>query len=202
LLRFNEVHPRLILATLPFVAGVTACAAIAGLGDYEHAGQDGGAHGATADAHGTVDVPNATDLPDSSDPSEDATSGEGDETGATLESGSEGSEASAPPADAAVDAAAACQAQCGGCCDSNAMCHGGLSVGTCGANGAACMDCSSSGKVCSSAGKCVAATVDSGTPPPSCTATSCTNKCALLEGPCCKQDGTCGCAVLGLLLCN
>ena len=46
----------------------------------------------------------------------------------------------------------------------------------------------------------MAAQVDAGKP--QCSVGNCSNKCPLLEAPCCKQDQTCGCAVLGLLLCN
>jgi hypothetical protein len=80
---------------------------------------------------------------------------------------------------------------CGGCCDSNGFCHGGQSAGVCGTGGRACLACSS-GQGCTN-GACVA---DSGGPPPTCTASSCTNVCIpVYQSPCCKSDGTCGCRV-------
>ena len=38
-------------------------------------------------------------------------------------------------------------------------------------------------------------------PAPACNPLTCPNNCMLLEGPCCTLQGTCGCALLGLLGC-
>jgi len=134
---------------------------------------------------------------------------DGPDEAAADDAGDEGGEnegaVDAMMADAEVDAAAVCRAQCSGCCDSAGMCHGGLSNDTCGAGGADCEDCASSGMVCSAEGACGAPSqVDSGAK--TCDPTKCTNKCPLLpllEAPCCKSDHTCGCgAVLGVVACN
>jgi hypothetical protein len=190
--------------------GASACGLVAGLSGY-------GAELEDAAAHGSSQEPSTTDAASSGDEAavgpegNDATvdAGTGDEPTTELidpgDSSDDGGDAGPPIGDAGdggEDAEAVCKAQCGGCCDSTWVCHGGQSVGTCGAGAQACMNCGASNKVCSSAGACVTAPIVDASPPAMCNATKCTNKCPLLEGPCCKSDQTCGCAVLGLLLCN
>ena len=186
--------------------GASACGVIAGLGDYASGSADSGS-GVKVQGH-----PEESGAPDDSttnSPGDDVSGpGGGDDA---IDSGTGGSDAvvdSGPTAmiadasDDAQDAAASCRTQCSGCCDSANVCHGGLSLATCGSSGEACVDCSMSGKVCSSTGTCITSTVMEAGPPPMCILGNCKNSCPLLEAPCCKGDQTCGCAVLGLLLCN
>ena len=198
------VHRSIRLASLSLLFGVSACAAIAGLGDYVEGVEESGTRASGEGAHpseggASNDSATATGSDDSS-----PGPGEGDATtddGGAGDDGEAALDASTDAADGGEDAAAVCRAQCGGCCDESAVCHGGQSLATCGTGGEACKDCSTSNKVCSSAGACVSsAPADAGLKP--CSVGNCTNKCSLLEAPCCKQDQTCGCAVLGLLLCN
>ncbi len=185
--------------------GAGACGLIAGLPDYASGTADGS--GITIQPH-----PDATGTQDDSTetgPGDDTTVDPGGDVGADAGSGSDDvapdtgtSEGPTDASEDAQDAAAICRTQCSGCCDSNNICHGGQSLATCGSGGKACMDCSASGKVCSSAGACVTGTTMEAGPPPMCSVGNCKNGCPLLEAPCCKADQTCGCAVLGLLLCN
>jgi hypothetical protein len=192
---------------LLLMMGVGACGVLAGLGDYAQGVGDSGVgvkiqghpeeSGILDDAMGTGPGGEDTSVGPASDDATDAGTGGSEDvidTGSTQETADAG--------DAAQDAAALCRTQCSGCCDSNDVCHGGQSLATCGSGGAACVDCSTQTKVCSSAGSCVKASMMEAGPPPMCSVSNCKNSCPLLMAPCCKGDQTCGCAVLGLLLCN
>ncbi len=193
--------------SLLLAVGAGACGIIAGLGEYAQGLGDSGA-GGTIQGH-PVESGALDDAMGTGTGGEDTSVGpEGDDvidagTAASDDVADAGStQGMADASDAAEDAAAVCRTQCSGCCDSDNVCHGGQSVATCGSGGATCTDCSTSGKVCSSAGSCVTgATMEAG-PPPMCSLSNCKNNCPLLMAPCCKSDQTCGCAVLGLLLCN
>ena len=194
---------RLALASVLF--GVSACAAISGLGDYVEGVEEAGAQ--AAGQGGRPSEAGASNEGATQSGGDDAAPGpgEGDATTGEVDAADDGAaaavlDASADGAGGGQDAAATCRAQCGGCCDQSAVCHGGQSLATCGSGGQACQDCSTSNKVCSSAGACVASVPDAGPKP--CSVGNCTNKCPLLEAPCCKQDQTCGCALIGLVLCN
>jgi hypothetical protein len=198
------VRPSTFLLGSLLAVGAGACGLIAGLGDYASGLADSGigvkVH---PEESGVVDdAPTGTGGGDETPPvtTDDAT----DSAPGASEDVVEGEPAvvGSDAADAAQDAAAVCQTECGGCCDANNVCHGGQSVGTCGSGGKACVDCSTSGKMCGSSGTCVAASTMEAGPPPMCSLPNCKNSCPLLEAPCCKTDQTCGCAVLGLLLCN
>jgi hypothetical protein len=106
-------------------------------------------------------------------------------------------EASAPVVDSGDDASEGGTApkcgvgNCGGCCNADGQCTGGLSTTTCGTGGASCIDCSSTGLACSG-GRCVARpTVDAG-PQPACDPGNCTICIPVYQSGCCKTDMTCG----------
>jgi hypothetical protein len=193
--------------SLLLAVGAGACGLVAGLGDYADGLAEGGP-GVKVIVHpeetGTPDDATAIgpggDEPSVGPAGDDAIDSSAGEPDTAVDSGS--ATAVADASDDAQDAAAVCRTQCSGCCDPANVCHGGLSVSTCGSSGEACVDCSASGKVCSSTGTCIMSSVMEAGPPPMCKVGNCKNSCPLLEAPCCKGDQTCGCAVLGLLLCN
>lgn len=187
---------------LSSLTGIAACASLSGLNGLSIGEADGGppAHGGDS---GDVAAPPGGDDGEGADAQ--AIPPEEPDGSPTPETGTFDPDAAFTPADADTDAAAVCRAQCSGCCDPSGICHGGQSTATCGSDGLACRDCSSSAMVCTS-GSCVAKTaVDSGAPA-TCVVSRCTNSCPLLplaEAPCCKSDDTCGCgAILGILLCS
>src|SRR5258708_21111226 len=179
-----------------WVAGAAACASLSGLNEISSGREEVDSSSRAAEGGESTLGSDATATevqPAGADGAVDRTPGN-DAEGATAE------------AEAGVDAAAICRAQCSGCCDSSGMCHGGRWTGTCGGGGAACSNCASTGKACSGNGTCVGTAMVEAGAPPMCVVSKCSNTCPLLplvEAPCCKSDQTCGCAaVLGILLCN
>ncbi len=151
-----------VLAFALLVAGVSACAAIAGLSDYADCSQGG------CDDGGSVLAlqPDAAHEASVDDSGHDATT----VTGPVGQDDSSAQEASGLPS---------------GDSSHDATMEAGVEAGDSGADtsidDAADRD-SGSGSGSDSGG-------------PTCSASTCTNLCIpiLLEAPCCKADGTCGC---------
>jgi hypothetical protein len=120
-----------------------------------------------------------TDAGNQSDASDASDAGDGDADGG-------------PDADAGHPACGPGPGNCGGCCDMNSNCVGGMSNATCGTGGAPCANCGS--QSCNS-GTCSTTPSDAGR----CTQTTCsvfTTLCIpAYEAPCCKSDGTCSCKI-------
>jgi hypothetical protein len=114
---------------------------------------------------------------------------QGDSSDASDAGGSEGGDGG-PDADGALPACGS--NNCGGCCEANGTCVGGMSNATCGTGGMTCVNCGS--QSCNN-GACSTIASDAGR----CTQTSCsvfTQLCIpFYESPCCKPDGTCSCKI-------
>ncbi len=155
------------------VAGTTsACAAVAGLDNYQSSRDSTTTGDASADAFAM---------------------GMGDDAWAD-DTGSPDGSSDAPEASLDMgDAPPVCSpSNCALCCR-DGVCVGGSSVNSCGINGAACADCTDNGGACTN-GACTTKVADAA-PPPACIATNCKGCAPVWETGCCKSDGTCGCAM-------
>ena len=195
---------RLVVAAI-FAVGVSACAAISGLGDYAEGELSGDAsvQSRKGDAAGS-DV--TTPPPDpTSDPGDDVAVPPGDDDSSIpiIDTSDAGiPDAAYTDVTSVPDGYACGVGTCGGCCTAAGDCVGGQSVTTCGVGGNLCKDCSSQG-ACGSSGSCKTPVVDSG-PPPKCSASTCTNTCSgtPIQNKCCKGDNTCGCQWTPFAPCN
>jgi hypothetical protein len=167
------------VSVLVFAIGISACAAISGLGPYGDGDQSSEAALQAHDA----------DAPDSLT----------DDGAMVDEAGDDGSVDPAAEAGLAADARPVCSpSSCpNGCCNAEGNCTSGASLETCGTGGETCNVCSST-QVCKSGACAAAPVVDSGpAAPPACVASSC-GKCGIAQQTCCKSDHvTCGCTYFG-----
>jgi hypothetical protein len=208
------------LAVGAFGGGVGACAALSGLDKYSPGvdasiaiGEGGSSHlpdssgptrGDTSsqdvvvwgEGDGTLDNDSGdgtlgtgdVTMNDGSDGGTDA----GNQSDASDASDAGGSEGGDGGADADGAPPACGSSSCGGCCETNGTCVGGMSNATCGTGGMTCANCGS--QSCNN-GSCSSVVSDAGR----CTPTSCSLFTTLCipgyESPCCKSDGTCSCRI-------
>ncbi len=191
---------RSLVGIVVVVAAATAgCGAIIGLDSYsEDAGADDGSvstHPVQTGEDGAAGDDVSTSGDETSTPGDEGSEIDGASADDVSTGDDSGEETGGPIFDAGGDGPLACsQSTCSGCC-SGGTCVGGGSTGTCGTGGGACKSCAGSTPTCSN-GTCVAAPVEAGPPPPTCTVSSCKNTCIpFYQTNCCKSDGTCGCEV-------
>ena len=100
-----------------------------------------------------------------------------------------------------------------GCCNEAGQCVAGTADDACGVAGTSCQDCSTTGQTCQSqacaappaappsatvtpTAPTTAPTSPAPTPAPTCDPSACSNLCIPYFVQCCKDDQTCGCALL------
>jgi hypothetical protein len=166
-----------VASVVVLVFGASACAAITGLGEY-----------------GEKQNEAALEAPDSSADESSTTDGTVT-TGDDASQDSNASDDAMSIPDVAFDGPPVCGpgSSCKGCC-MNGTCVGGQSVTTCGVGGELCVDCTSKGGACSSAGACTTPPKDAEAAAP-CNATKCIACAPVYQTGCCKADNTCGCKV-------
>lgn len=166
-----------VASVVVLVFGASACAAITGLGEY----------GEKQSNEGALEASDSSNQ----DETTDGTVTTGDDAGVDANASDD---AMILP-DVDIDALAVCGpgSACKGCC-MNGTCVGGQSVSTCGVGGELCVDCTSKGGACSSAGACTTPPKDAGTVA-ACNAMKCLACAPVYQSGCCKSDNTCGCRV-------
>ncbi len=141
-----------------FVAASASCGALTGINAYT------GELGELVDGAVGPGPDEGTNPPDSA---EDVATG--DDAEPAIDAPATEDAEQPPPNDSGLTAEAKlpCASSCStGCCTAEGDCAGSEQATACGTGGAACVDCTKSGQVCTNSAACAAPKPDASTPPP------------------------------------